>query len=195
MLLAHKYYSFPSSSVPFHGTIWRTKYCFTQVRSKSLPGTGDTAPHRLLTPDAKVIIILLSTALYCNPIFFTYKLLLLEGRSAPNRLWKIPDISSFMCTRSCSQPLPCLPVSSCAQVTQQKYLKQGTNTLTRRHWGFGGWIFIFLTSPPTSAYCLLSIFSLFLFFCTVPSCREQRHLHVTLQSTVLFDLTIILIPY
>lgn len=115
--------------------------------------------HRLLTPVAEFIIILPSTALYCNPIFFTYKLLHVEGRGAANRQWKIPDISSFVCIRSCSQPYLCLPALPCAQVTQQKYLEQDANMLTSRHWGFGGWIFLYFSTTP--AYCLLYIFSLF----------------------------------
>lgn len=117
--------------------------------------------HRLLTPVAEFIITLPSMALYCNPIFFTYKLLLIEGRSAANRLWKIPDISNFMCTRSCSQPYLCLPVSSCAQVTQQKCLEQGTNMLTNRNWEFGEWIFFFFISPFIPAWCLLYNFYFF----------------------------------
>lgn len=115
--------------------------------------------HRLLAPVAEFIIILPSMALYCNPIFFTYKLVLGEGRSAANRLWKIPDISNFMCTRSCSQPYLCLPVLSCAQVTQQKYLEQGTNVLTSRHWDFGEGIFFFTSSPPLHLAFFISSFS------------------------------------
>lgn len=117
--------------------------------------------HRLLTPVAEFIITLSSMALYCNPIFFTYKLVLVEGSGAATRLWKIPDVTNFMGTRSCSQPYLCLPVLTCAQVTQQKHLEQGTNTLTSRHWGFGGWIFF--TSPPSlhTAFFISSFSPLF----------------------------------
>lgn len=151
--------------------------------------------HCLLTPVAEFIIVLPSMALYCNPIFLTYKLLQVEGRSAANKQWKIPDISSFMCTRSCSQPHLCLPVLSCAQVTQQKYLEQDANTLTR---GSSGWIFF--TSPPslhtdllTSLY--LYIFFFFFFLILFPLFEEYQVMEerstCILKSTVLFDLTII----
>lgn len=100
--------------------------------------------------------------------FFTYKLVLSEGRSAANRLWKIPDISNFMCTRSCSQPYLCLPALSCAQVTQQKYLEQGTNVLTSRHWDFGEGIFFLLSPHP----CILP--SLFLFLHCLNSTKLWR---------------------
>lgn len=153
--------------------------------------------HCLLTPVAEFIIVLPSMALYCNPIFLTYKLLQVEGRSAANKQWKIPDISSFMCTRSCSQPHLCLPVLSCAQVTQQKYLEQDANTLTR---GSSGWIFF--TSPPslhtdllTSLYLYIFISSFFFFLILFPLFEEYQVMEerstCILKSTVLFDLTII----